>query len=222
MKIFLNVPFKDKDSAKNLGARWDKDLKKWYIEREEDQDLTDFKAWIISDEQANIDQILQNPPDLNQVILVYADGASRGNPGVGGVGVLIKNYDQNDIEISEGFNNVTNNKMEITAVIKALKYIQSKPGTKNQSNQEKELLVRSDSEYVVNGASKWLKGWKENKWLNSKKEEVKNKDLWMELDQLQNQFRYVRYEWVKGHNGDPDNEKADALANQGCDSISAP
>ncbi|QHS09061.1 ribonuclease HI [Sinimarinibacterium sp. NLF-5-8] len=135
--------------------------------------------------------------------IVYTDGACKGNPGPGGWGVLIMDGDKRT-ELFGGQADTTNNRMEMLAVIKALQSLP--PGST--------VKLHSDSAYVVRGISEWLPGWKRNHWTNAKGQPVKNQDLWMELDALQKKYK-VEWKWVRGHNGDPGNEAADRLANQG-------
>ncbi|MDC0931466.1 ribonuclease HI [Methylophilaceae bacterium] len=137
------------------------------------------------------------------MIKIYTDGACKGNPGVGGWGVIIM-QDEKNIELFGGENETTNNRMELMAVIMALKEISS----------NLELTIYTDSTYVQKGISEWIKTWKVNNWRSSSKKPVKNKDLWIELDEAVGS-RKINWEWVKGHAGNEGNEKADELANQG-------
>ena len=134
---------------------------------------------------------------------IYTDGACKGNPGVGGWGAIIMQNEKN-IELFGGENETTNNRMELMAVIMALKEISS----------NLELTIYTDSTYVQKGISEWIKNWKVNNWRSSSKKPVKNKDLWIELDEAVGS-RKINWEWVKGHAGNEGNEKADELANQG-------
>ena len=137
------------------------------------------------------------------MIKIYTDGACKGNPGVGGWGAIIM-QDEKNIELFGGENETTNNRMELMAVIMALKEISS----------NLELTIYTDSTYVQKGTSEWIKNWKVNNWRSSSKKPVKNKDLWIELDEAVGS-RKINWEWVKGHAGNEGNEKADELANQG-------
>ena len=137
------------------------------------------------------------------MIKIYTDGACKGNPGVGGWGAIIM-QDEKNIELFGGENETTNNRMELMAVIMALKEISS----------NLELTIYTDSTYVQKGISEWIKTWKVNNWRSSSKKPVKNKDLWIELDEAVGS-RKINWEWVKGHAGNEGNEKADELANQG-------
>ena len=137
------------------------------------------------------------------MIKIYTDGACKGNPGIGGWGAIIMQNEKN-IELFGGENETTNNRMELMAVIMALKEISS----------NLELTIYTDSTYVQKGISEWIKNWKVNNWRSSSKKPVKNKDLWIELDEAVG-LRKINWEWVKGHAGNEGNEKADELANQG-------
>jgi len=137
------------------------------------------------------------------MIKIYTDGACKGNPGVGGWGALILQDDKN-IELFGGENETTNNRMELIAVIMALK----------EMSPSEELTIYTDSTYVQKGISEWIKNWKLNNWRSSSKKPVKNKDLWMQLDEA-SYSRKINWEWVKGHAGNEGNEKADELANKG-------
>ena len=137
------------------------------------------------------------------MINIYTDGACKGNPGPGGWGALILQGDTKN-EIYGGEANTTNNRMEIMAVIRALRTI----------NAENEITVFTDSTYVQKGINEWIAKWKINGWKTSNKKEVKNKDLWVQLDNLTSQLK-INWIWVKGHSGHPENDRADYLANKG-------
>ena len=142
-----------------------------------------------------------------KTVNIYTDGACRGNPGIGGWGVYIE-YEETTKELYGGDKLTTNNKMELTAAIKGLEAL----NTKCQVN------LITDSKYVMNGINGWINGWKKNNWKNSQKKDVKNKDLWIQLDKL-NSYHDVKWSWVKGHSGHFQNEKADQLANKGIDTL---
>ena len=133
-------------------------------------------------------------------ITIYTDGACVGNPGPGGYGVLILNPKPK--KLSGGFAHTTNNRMELMACIKALEEM-------GQNKSSIELFT--DSTYVREGITDWIHGWKTKGWKTSQKKPVKNADLWMRLDTLNNQFK-VEWKWVRGHNGNPHNETVDTLA----------
>ncbi len=137
-------------------------------------------------------------------IEIFTDGACKGNPGKGGWGAILK-YKNHRKEIFGGEQNTTNNRMELTAVIKALESLKTK---------QIPIIINTDSKYVANGISNWIKNWKNNNWKTSNKQAVKNVDLWQNLDLLTQQFN-ITWNWVKGHNGNPENERADELANLG-------
>ena len=138
--------------------------------------------------------------ESDSLIKIYTDGACSGNPGPGGWGVFIENSG-NVTELSGRDENTTNNRMELKAVIEALKFF-----TINSK-----LTIHTDSKYVMDGASRWIINWKKNNWKTAQKKDVKNKDLWIELDNLLN-YHNVNWVWVNGHDGIYGNERADYLA----------
>ena len=144
---------------------------------------------------------------VNSNLNLYTDGACRGNPGVGGWGVLIEYRDVSK-EYFGGENNTTNNKMELKAAIEAFKVLKE-PCIVN---------ITTDSKYVMQGITLWIDNWKKNNWKNSSKKDVKNKELWIELEKYVSKHK-VEWNWVKGHSGHEKNEIADALANKGIDNI---
>ena len=135
-------------------------------------------------------------------IRIYTDGACSGNPGKGGWGALIQENDD-ETKISGSAMNTTNNRMELTAVIKALEFYE-KP---------EEIEIFTDSKYVMQGITEWIKNWKNNQWKTSQKKDVKNKDLWLLLD-FASEKHNIEWNWVKGHAGNYGNEIADKLATQ--------
>jgi len=141
------------------------------------------------------------------MINIYADGGCRGNPGPGGWGVLMQTGCA-EKELCGGERDTTNNRMELTAVIRSLEALK-RPSTVN---------VHTDSQYVQKGISQWIHNWKRNGWRTSDKKPVKNADLWQILDGLATQHQ-IKWIWVKGHAGHPGNERADALANRGIDQL---
>ncbi|MBU1264529.1 MAG: ribonuclease HI [Gammaproteobacteria bacterium] len=136
-------------------------------------------------------------------IYIYSDGACKGNPGAGGWGALLV-ADGHRKEICGGEANTTNNRMEMTAVIRALESLK-RPST---------VEVHTDSQYVQKGVSEWMASWKRRNWRTAAGQPVKNQDLWLQLDAL-SQLHRIEWKWVRGHNGHPENERADELANQG-------
>lgn len=140
-------------------------------------------------------------------VVIYADGACRGNPGPGGWGAWLKSG-EHEKEIFGGESLTTNNRMELTAVIEALASLR----------QRSSVTVYTDSEYVKNGITTWIHGWKARGWKTADRKPVKNVELWQRLDAL-NAGHAVQWRWVRGHAGDPGNERADRLANQGVDAV---
>ena len=137
------------------------------------------------------------------MITIYTDGACSGNPGIGGWGAVILEKNKEDIFLNGGNDNTTNNRMELTAAIEALKYFVDK----------KNITLITDSKYVKDGIQSWIQNWKKNGWKTASKKLVKNKELWIELDELITTHN-ITWEWVKGHAGNIHNEKADYLARQ--------
>lgn len=141
---------------------------------------------------------------MNQVV-IYTDGACKGNPGPGGWGVLLLAGPHRK-ELFGGEQETTNNRMELTAVIEALRALK----------RPCDVTLYLDSEYVRKGITEWIHGWKAKGWKTAAKQPVKNAELWQVLDHLVSTSGHrIEWRWVKGHAGDPGNEKADALANQG-------
>ena len=136
-------------------------------------------------------------------VVIYTDGACSGNPGPGGWGALLI-YGENEKEICGGEADTTNNRMELTAAIKAAEALK----------RNVKIELHTDSNYLRDGITKWINGWKRNGWKNSQKKPVKNEDLWKRLDEI-NQNHDISWHWVKGHAGHPLNERADELARQG-------
>ena len=144
-------------------------------------------------------------------VLVYTDGACRGNPGPGGWGAWLRSG-MHEIELFGGEKLTTNNRMELTAVIEALAALKRRC----------HVVLYTDSEYVRNGITQWIHGWKSRDWKTADRKPVKNVDLWQRLDDLRSAHD-VDWRWVKGHAGDVGNERADRLANRGVDSaLNAP
>lgn len=145
---------------------------------------------------------------MGEVVRIYTDGACKGNPGPGGWGALLRSG-AHERELYGGDPATTNNRMELTAVIRALEAL------KRPSKVE----VYTDSEYVMKGITEWLAAWKRRGWKTADRKPVKNADLWRELEALAHKHE-VRWHWVRGHSGHPENERADALANRGVTSLS--
>ena len=143
---------------------------------------------------------------MNEV-QIYTDGACKGNPGPGGWGALLR-WGDHAKELFGGEAQTTNNRMELTAVIEALAALKLRS----------QVAVYTDSAYVKNGITAWIHNWKQRGWRTADKKPVKNVDLWQRLDTLASQHD-VRWHWVRGHDGDPGNERADELANMGVPSV---
>lgn len=139
----------------------------------------------------------------SQVVEIWTDGACKGNPGRGGWGALMR-HGRHEKELYGGAAQTTNNRMELTGVIEALKALK----------RPCQVIVHTDSQYVQKGMGEWLPNWKRRGWRTADKKPVRNADLWQELDALVSQHQ-VEWRWVRGHAGDPGNERADALANLG-------
>lgn len=138
-------------------------------------------------------------------IEIYTDGACKGNPGPGGWGALLKSG-HTEKTLFGGELETTNNRMEMTAVIEALAALK----------RPCKVTLHVDSQYVLKGMTEWLHGWKSRGWKTAARQPVKNIDLWQRLDALASGGgHHIEWRWVRGHTGDPGNERADALANQG-------
>jgi ribonuclease HI len=146
-------------------------------------------------------------PTPTDVVVAYTDGACKGNPGPGGWGVWLKSG-PHEKELFGGEARTTNNRMEMRAVIEALAALK-RPST---------VTIVTDSAYVKDGITSWIHGWKKRGWLTADRKPVKNAELWQQMEALAARHR-VSWQWVKGHAGDPGNERADALANRGVDSV---
>ena len=138
---------------------------------------------------------------MKSSITIYTDGACKGNPGEGGWGAYIE-YNNEKVKLYGYETETTNNRMEITAAIEALRYIKVK------SN----IVIYTDSKYLMNGINTWIHDWKKNNWRTSSNKGVKNVDLWKIIDEL-NSNHSIKWSWVKGHSGNPGNDMADELAN---------
>ena len=144
-----------------------------------------------------------------KAVIAYTDGACRGNPGPGGWGVFLQ-YGQHRKEFSGGEAPTTNNRMELMAAISALESLR----------EPCHVTLHTDSKYVLQGLTEWLPGWKKRGWKTADSKPVKNQDLWERLDAAAARHQ-VDWKWVKGHAGDPGNENADRLANQGLEAAQA-
>ncbi len=140
---------------------------------------------------------------MSKIVEIYTDGACSGNPGPGGWGAVLR-YNGHEKELCGGEAETTNNRMEMMAVIQALEALK-KPS---------QVKIYTDSKYVMEGITKWIDGWKAKGWKTAAKKPVKNQELWQEIDRLVDKHS-VEFEWVKGHAGHPENERADALARAG-------
>ena len=136
-------------------------------------------------------------------VYLYTDGACKGNPGPGGWGVLMR-YGRHEKELFGGEAQTTNNRMELSAVSEGLAAL----------TRPCRVVICTDSQYVKNGMEKWIHGWKRNGWKTAAKQPVKNAELWQRLDELAAQHQ-IEWQWVRGHTGHPENERADELANRG-------
>lgn len=144
---------------------------------------------------------------MNETVIIYTDGACRGNPGPGGWGVVLQ-YNNTRKELYGGEKATTNNRMELMAAIQALEALK----------RSCKVLLNTDSHYLLKGITEWLPNWKRRGWKTSAKKPVKNEDLWRRLDAAIARHD-IKWNWVKGHSGEPGNEQADCLANQGVDEM---
>ena len=161
-----------------------------------------------AEDQADPDPATSRPAGaVVATVVIHTDGACRGNPGPGGWGAVLRSGTHVK-EMWGGEAHTTNNRMELTAVIEALASLKRRC----------KVELYTDSEYVRNGITTWIHGWKKRGWTTADRKPVKNAELWRRLDDLRNGHD-VAWHWVKGHAGDPGNEHADRLANRGVDSV---
>lgn len=144
---------------------------------------------------------------MSETVHVFTDGACSGNPGPGGWGVVMR-WGDHEREMFGGETDTTNNRMELMAAISALESL-TRPSS---------VVITTDSTYVMQGITTWIKNWKRRNWRTASKQPVKNVDLWQRLDEAVSRHE-VSWEWVKGHNGHPENERADELARRGIEDI---
>jgi len=144
---------------------------------------------------------------LTATVEIYTDGACRGNPGPGGWGVVLIAGNRRKV-LYGGDPETTNNRMELTAAIEGLTALKG----------AQDVLLYTDSRYVMDGINQWLANWKKRNWMTAAKKPVKNRDLWQALDEAAARHR-ITWKWVRGHSGNPGNEEADALANRGIDEL---
>jgi ribonuclease HI len=144
---------------------------------------------------------------MNKPVELFTDGACKGNPGPGGWGALLR-YGDVEKELWGGESETTNNRMELMAVICGLEALK----------RPSRVIVTTDSQYVKNGITQWIHNWKRNGWKTSAKKPVKNADLWQRLDEAAGRHD-IEWQWVRGHTGHAENERADALANRGIEEM---
>lgn len=144
---------------------------------------------------------------MTQAIEIFTDGACKGNPGPGGWGVLLR-WGEHEKALCGGEPDTTNNRMELVAAIQGLQALK----------KSSQVILTTDSEYVMKGIREWMPNWKKRGWKTSSRQPVKNADLWQQLDALVAQHQ-VEWRWVRGHSGHRENEIADALANQGVEQV---
>ena len=148
-------------------------------------------------------------PNSTAVVEMFTDGACRGNPGPGGWGVLLR-FNGTEKELYGGEAETTNNRMELMAAIRGMESL----------TRPCEVVITTDSQYVMKGITEWMENWKRRGWKTANKKPVKNVDLWQRLSDALDQHE-VKWEWVRGHTGHPENEHADELANRGIDELNA-
>jgi ribonuclease HI len=146
---------------------------------------------------------------VSELIEIFTDGACKGNPGPGGWGALLR-YGRHEKQLFGGERLTTNNRMELMAVIQALRALK----------RNSRISITTDSQYVKNGITQWIHSWKRNGWKTAAKKAVKNADLWQALEDETTKHE-IKWAWVKGHSGHPENELADQLANRGIEELTS-
>ena len=169
----------------------------------EDQPKTSLKVKVVNDSQTSSINHQSSNSEKPKIISIHTDGACSKNPGPGGWGVVVNFSDGSTKEIGGGIRETTNNQMELQGAIAALEFLAS-------HKQSTPVDLYTDSKYVLDGITKWIKGWKKNGWKTKDNKPVKNQEFWQQLDPLNSSN--IRWHWVEGHSGDPDNERCDAIA----------
>ncbi len=169
----------------------------------EDQPKTSLKVKVVNDSQTSSINHQSSNSEKPKIISIHTDGACSKNPGPGGWGVVVHFSDGSTKEIGGGIRETTNNQMELQGAIAALEFLAS-------HKQSTPVDLYTDSKYVLDGITKWIKGWKKNGWKTKDNKPVKNQEFWQQLDPLNSSN--IRWHWVEGHSGDPDNERCDAIA----------
>ncbi len=144
-------------------------------------------------------------------IIIYCDGACSGNPGPGGWAAIIKNESNEDYQLVNGSDQTTNNQMELASAIGPLEFLANSLGLPDELKNKYQIIIYSDSEYLIKGMNEWLKNWKFKGWKTANKKPVSNKDLWLRLDEY-NQLFNITWIWTKGHANCEENNKVDELA----------
>lgn len=194
----------------------------------DNQELTDAFSQIyqyidsLPEETLEVASEFEVPPSVKGVegsYVIFSDGACRGNPGPGAYGCFAQNWlGEVVFEQAEVFKNTTNNRMELLGVIEGLKSLGTFLNAKDQSISSVDILVVTDSKYVVDGISKWMEGWKARGWKKADKKSPENVEMWQTLDVLKQKIGpRLTLKWVKGHSGHPQNERCDQLANMALD-----
>lgn len=155
---------------------------------------------------------------VDNAFVIYSDGACRGNPGPGAFGCMAQDSNANILfEHAETREMTTNNQMELQGVITGLKQLKDLLADRSTEIQSSNITVVTDSKYVVDGITKWIHGWKKRGWKKADNKAPENLGYWKELDSISSEIPKIKYEWVKGHAGHPQNEHCDQLANKALD-----